>query len=173
MLEGDTRKFDDFVRNAVHRHAALAYLVHAGFSFLGSVAVVTTLCVLAIAVFLYFRQARTAALLATTMIGMAVLDITLKLAFPSPRPLAYLDPLQPHIVFRAPRYGFRLLLWSTCCDSRGTCERTPRQMVHLDGAVLLIGMIGYSRFIWECITPRRHRRILRRRGLGRGGRFSQ
>ena len=90
MLEGDTAKFDEFVREAIHRHAApgLTWLME-GFSFIGSVAVVTTLCVLAIAAFLYFRQARTAALLAITMVGMAVLDITLKLAFHRARPVAY------------------------------------------------------------------------------------
>src|SRR6267142_2616710 len=78
MLEGDTQKFDEFVRDAVHRHAApgLTWLMQ-GFSFLGSVTVVTTLCILAIATFLYFRQARMAALLATTMIGMAALDVAL------------------------------------------------------------------------------------------------
>jgi len=86
MLEEDTQKFDEFVRDAVHRHAAsgLTWLMQ-GFSFLGSITVVTALCILAIGAFLYFHQARTAALLAMTMVGMAVLDITLKLAFHRPR----------------------------------------------------------------------------------------
>src|SRR6266850_2325754 len=64
------------MQDAVHRHAApgLTWFMQ-GFSFLGSVAVVTTLCVLAIAAFLYNRQARTAALLAMIMVGMAVLGV--------------------------------------------------------------------------------------------------
>jgi hypothetical protein len=70
MLEGDAQKFDEFVRDAVHRHdaPALTWFMR-GFSFLGSVVVVTTLCILAIGAFLYFRQTRTAALLAITMVG--------------------------------------------------------------------------------------------------------
>jgi len=133
MLEGDTRIRTILSEMQSIGTRALAYLVSCGDSHSLVRRVVTTLCVLAIAVFLYFRQARTAALLATTMIGMAVLDITLKLAFHRPRPLAYFGPIQPHIVFRAARYGFRLLLWEYCCDSRGTCERTPRKWLHLDG----------------------------------------
>jgi len=147
MLEGDTQKFDDFVRNAVHRHAApgLTWFMQ-GFSFVGSVAVITTLCVLAIAVFLYFRQARTAALLAMTMIGMAVLDITLKLAFHRPRPLAYFGPTPTTYSFPSGHamgsvcfYGVLAAILAARASGRRAkwCIWT--------GAVLLIGMIGYSR----------------------------
>jgi len=147
MVEGDTQKFDEFVRNAVHRHAtpALTWLMH-GFSFLGSVAVVTTLCVLAIGTFLYFRQARIAALLAMTMVGMAALDITLKLAFHRPRPVGYFGPTPTTFSFPSGHamgsvcfYGVLAAILAARASGRAVkwCIWT--------GAVLLIGMIGYSR----------------------------
>jgi undecaprenyl-diphosphatase len=147
MLEGDTQKFDEFVREAVHRHAApwLTWLMQ-GVSFLGSPAVVTTLCVLAIGVFLYFRQARTAALLAITMVGMAALDITLKLAFHRPRPVAYFGPAPTTYSFPSGHamgsfcfYGVLAAIFAA-----RTKERRTKWCIWA-GAALLIGMIGFSR----------------------------
>jgi undecaprenyl-diphosphatase len=147
MLEGDTQKFDEFVRNAVHRHAtpALTWLMH-GFSFLGSVAVVTTLCVLAIAAFLYNRQARTAALLAMTMVGMAVLDVTLKLAFHRPRPIGYFGPTPTTFSFPSGHAMGSVCFYGVLAAilAAGTSGRAAKWCIWT-GAVLLIGMIGYSR----------------------------
>ncbi|MGB2900942.1 MAG: phosphatase PAP2 family protein [Candidatus Acidiferrum sp.] len=147
MLEGDTQKFDEFVRDAVHRHAApwVTWFMQ-GFSFLGSVAVVTTLCVLAIAAFLYFRQVRIAALLAMTMIGMAVLDVTLKLAFHRPRPVGYFGPTPTTYSFPSGHamgsvcfYGVLAAILAARASGRAA------KWWIWTGAVLLIGMIGYSR----------------------------
>ena len=147
MLEGDTQKFDEFMRNAVHRHAApeLTWFMQ-GFSFLGSVAVVSTLCVLAIAAFLYFRQARTAALLAVTMAGMAALDVALKLAFHRHRPVAYFGPTPASYSFPSGHamgsvcfYGVLAAILAAHARGKGA------QWCIWAGAVLLIGMIGYSR----------------------------
>src|SRR6266404_1585444 len=147
MLEGDTQKFDEFVRDAVHQHAApgLTWLMQA-FSFLGSVTLVTALCILAIGAFLYFRQARTAALLAMTMVGMAALDVTLKLAFHRPRPVAYFGPTPATFSFPSGHamgafcfYGVLAAMLAARASGRAAkwCIWT--------GAVLLIGLIGYSR----------------------------
>jgi membrane-associated phospholipid phosphatase len=147
MLEGDTQKFDEFVRNAVHRHAApgLTWFMQ-GCSFLGSVAVVTTLCVLAIAAFLYFRQAHTAALLAVTMAGMAALDVALKLAFHRHRPVAYFGPTPTTYSFPSGHamgsvcfYG--VLAAILAARARGKVAK----WCIWAAAVLVIGMIGYSR----------------------------
>jgi len=147
MLEGDTEQFDTFVRTAVHQHAtpALTWFMM-GFSFLGSVAVVTTLCLAAISVFLYFRQARTAALLAVTMAGMAALDVTLKLAFQRPRPVAYFGPTPASYSFPSGHamgsvcfYGVLAAILAAHARGKGA------QWCIWAGAVLLIGMIGYSR----------------------------
>jgi len=147
MLEGDTQKFDTFLRDAVHRHAAPGLTrIMQGFSFLGSVAVVTALCVLAIAVSVYFRQARTAALLAVTMAGMAALEVALKLAFHRPRPVAYFGPTPTTYSFPSGHamgsvcfYGVLAAILAARASGRGAkwCIWT--------GAVLLIGMIGFSR----------------------------
>jgi membrane-associated phospholipid phosphatase len=147
MLEGDTQKFDDFVRNAIHRHAApgLTWFMQ-GISFLGSSAVVITLCALAIGVFLYFRQARMATLLAITMIGMAALDITLKLAFHRARPVAYFGPAPTTYSFPSGHamgsfcfYGVLAAILSARAKGRRT------KWCIWAGAALLIGMIGFSR----------------------------
>ena len=147
MLQGDTAKFDEFVREAIHRHAApgLTWFMQ-GVSFLGSLAVVTTLCVLAIAAFLYFRQARTAALLAITMVGMAVLDVTLKLAFHRPRPVAYFGPAPTTYSFPSGHamgsfcfYGVLAAILAARAKGRRT------KWCIWAGAVLLVGLIGLSR----------------------------
>jgi undecaprenyl-diphosphatase len=147
MLEGDTQKFDEFVRNAVHRHAApgLTRLMQ-GFSFLGSVAVVTTLCVLAIAAFLYFRQARTAALLAVTMAGMAALDVALKLAFHRHRPVAYFGPTPATYSFPSGHAMGSVCFYGVLAAILAArARRKAGKWCIWAGAVLLIGMIGYSR----------------------------
>jgi undecaprenyl-diphosphatase len=147
MRDGDTQKFDDFVRAAVHRHATpgLTWFMQ-GISFLGSSAVVTTLCVLAIAAFLYFRQARMAALLAITMVGMAVLDMTLKLAFHRPRPVAYFGPTPTTYSFPSGHamgafcfYGVLAAVLAARASGRSA------KWCIWAGAALLIGMIGFSR----------------------------
>jgi len=93
MLEGDTQRVDMFVRTSVHQHSTpgLTRLMQ-GFSFFGSVGTVSSLCLVILAAFLYFRRKRMAALLGITMIGMAALDEVLKLAFHRPRPVAFFWP---------------------------------------------------------------------------------
>jgi undecaprenyl-diphosphatase len=90
VLEGDTQKFDAFLRDAVHQLTTpgLTHLIQA-FSVLGSVAVITALSLLAICIFVYFHHARTAALVAITMLGAGVLDLALKHTFHRARPMGF------------------------------------------------------------------------------------
>jgi undecaprenyl-diphosphatase len=147
MLEGDTRQFDAFVRTAVHQLATpgLTRLMQV-FSFLGSVAAVTTMCLVVICVSLYFRHARTAALLAITMLGVAVLDVALKLAFHRPRPVAFFDATPSSYSFPSGHalgsfcfYG--ILAAILAAHVRGWGAKFCVWMA----AVLLVGMIGLSR----------------------------
>ncbi len=147
MLEGDTQKFDTFVRTAVHQHATpgLTKLMQ-GLSFLGSVATVSILCVVAISVFLYIRRSRMAALLGITMGGMAALDVALKLAFHRPRPVAFFGPTPGSYSFPSGHafgalcfYGVLAAILAARARGRGA------QWCIWTGAVLLIGMIGFSR----------------------------
>ena len=147
MLEGDTQQFDDFVRTAVHQLATpgLTRLMQA-FSFLGSVAAVTTMCLLAICVSLYFRHARTAALLAITMLGVAALDVALKHAFHRPRPVAFFGSTPSSYSFPSGHalgsfcfYG--ILAAILAARARGWGAKFCVWM----GAVVLVAMIGVSR----------------------------
>lgn len=147
MLEGDTQKFDTFVRTAVHQHATpgVTWLMQ-GFSFLGSVATIGVLCLVILGAFLYFRRVRMAALLGITMLGTAALDEALKLAFHRPRPVAFFGSSPSSYSFPSGHafgslcfYGVLAAMLAARARGRGAkwCIWT--------GAVLLIGMIGFSR----------------------------
>jgi undecaprenyl-diphosphatase len=147
MLEGDTQQFDAFVRTAVHQLATpgLTRLMQV-FSFLGSVAAVSTMCLVAICVSLYFRHARTAALLAITMLGVAALDVALKHAFHRPRPVAFFGPTPSSYSFPSGHalgsfcfYGILAAILAAHARGRGAKFRVWM------AAALLVGMIGLSR----------------------------
>jgi undecaprenyl-diphosphatase len=147
MLEGDTRQFDAFVRTAVHHLATpgLTRLMHV-FSFLGSVAAVTTMCLLAVCVSLYFRRTRTAALLAITMLGVAALDVALKHAFHRPRPVAFFGATPSSYSFPSGHalgslcfYGILAAILAGRARGRGT------KFCVWIAALFLVGMIGFSR----------------------------
>jgi undecaprenyl-diphosphatase len=147
MLEGDTQQFDAFVRTAVHQLATpgLTRLMQV-FSFLGSVAAVTATCFVAICVSLYFRRTRMAALLAITMLGVAALDVALKHAFHRPRPVAFFGATPSSYSFPSGHalgsfcfYGILAAILAARARGRGA-----KFCVWL-AAVLLVGMIGFSR----------------------------
>jgi undecaprenyl-diphosphatase len=147
MLEGDTQKFDVFVRDSVHQHATpgLTRLMQ-GFSFLGSVGTVTSLCLVILGAFLYFRRMRMAALLGITMTGMAVLDEALKLSFHRPRPVAFFGATPGSYSFPS-GHAFGAL----CFYGVLAAILTPRvrgktaKWGMWSAAVFLIAMIGFSR----------------------------
>jgi undecaprenyl-diphosphatase len=147
MLEGDTRQFDTFVRTAVHQLATpgLTRLMQV-FSFLGSVAAVTAICLAAICVFLYYRRNRTAVMLAITMAGVAALDVALKLAFHRPRPVAFFGATPSTYSFPSGHalgslcfYGMLAAILAE--RARG---RVAKFCIWIS-AVFLVGMIGFSR----------------------------
>ena len=147
VLEGDTQKFDTFVRTAVHQYATpgLTRLM-LGFSFLGSVAVISVLWLVAICVFLYFRRARMAALLGIAMAGAGVLDVALKLAFHRPRPVPFFGATPSSYSFPSGHafgslcfYGMLAAILATRARGRGA------KWSIWTGAVFLIGVIGISR----------------------------
>jgi len=147
MLEGDTQQFDAFVRAAVHQLATpgLTRLTQV-FSFFGSVVAVTAMCVAAICVSLYYRHARTAATLAITMAGVAVLDVVLKHAFHRPRPVAFFGATPSTYSFPSGHalgsFCFYAMLAAILAErARG---RSARFFVWM-AAVFLVGMIGFSR----------------------------
>jgi undecaprenyl-diphosphatase len=96
VLEGDSRRFDDVTRNAVHAFAspALTSVMH-GLSFIGSSLCLTILTAAVIVIFALRKWGREARLFALTMIGASVLNITLKLAFKRARPVPFFDLTAP------------------------------------------------------------------------------
>jgi membrane-associated phospholipid phosphatase len=147
MLEGDTQRFDGFVRTAVHQLATpgLTRLMQV-FSFLGSVVAVTAMCLAAICVSLYYGRTRTAVMLATTMAGVAALDVALKHAFHRPRPVAFFGAAPSTYSFPSGHalgslcfYGMLAAIVSA--RVRGQAAKFFVWMA----AVLLVGIIGFSR----------------------------
>ena len=96
MLEGDTVRFDEVVRNFVHEAAfpALTSAMQLA-SFLGSTLFLVIFGVL-IVITLYLRKHRHGAVIFTvTTIGSSVLMVILKLAFKRPRPQPFFDTILP------------------------------------------------------------------------------
>jgi undecaprenyl-diphosphatase len=147
ILEGDTQHFDSYLRAAIHGLATpgLTSLMQ-GFSFVGSVSMVVVLVLLSICWFVYFRRIRAAGLLAITMLGAAVLEISLKLAFHRPRPVAFVGPTPSsysfpsgHAVDALCFYGVLAAILSTRMR-----ERLAKVLIWA-AAVFLTAMIGFSR----------------------------
>ena len=147
MLEGDTQQFDAFVRTAVHQLATpgLTRLMQA-FSFLGSVVVVTAMCLVVICVSLYYRRIRTAAMLAITMLGVAALDVALKLAFHRPRPIAFFGATPSTYSFPSGHALGSLCFYGMLAAifAKHAGGRIAEVFIWIT-AVFLIGMIGFSR----------------------------
>ncbi len=147
VLEGSTQRFDALVRTAVHQLATpgLTRLMQA-FSFLGSVVAVTTMCLVAICVSLYFRRARTAALLAITMLGVAALDVSLKHAFHRPRPVAFFGATPSSYSFPSGHaFGSLCFYGVLAAILAARVRRRVAKFCLWMAAALLIGMIGFSR----------------------------
>ncbi|HKR14840.1 MAG TPA: phosphatase PAP2 family protein [Pyrinomonadaceae bacterium] len=96
VLDGETRQFDDVTRAAVHQLATPPMTsVMRGLSFLGSTWFLTVATTIVIVCFALRKWGREAKLFALTMIGAALLNISLKLAFKRERPVPFFDPLPP------------------------------------------------------------------------------
>jgi undecaprenyl-diphosphatase len=87
VLEGETRHFDEVTRAAIHQLASPALtLVMRGFSFVASTIALSIGTIVVVVRFAMRKWGREAKLFAITMIGAALLNITLKLAFKRSRP---------------------------------------------------------------------------------------
>ena len=96
VFEGDAVQFDESTRAAVHTLASPAMtVIMKFFSFVGSTLMLTILTAVVIVVFASRRWGREAKLFAITMIGGALLNVTLKLTFKRSRPIPFFDPWPP------------------------------------------------------------------------------
>lgn len=96
VLEGETRQFDEATRAAVNQLASPAMTVlMRGFSFVGSTLALAIGTIVVVIWFALKKWGREAKLMAMTMIGGSLLNITLKLAFKRERPVPFFDLLPP------------------------------------------------------------------------------
>ena len=96
VLEGDSVHFDEVTRAAVHQLASPAMTkVMRGLSFIGSTLVLTAGTIVAVILFAKRKWGREAKLFTATMIGAALLNITLKLTFKRARPTPFFDLTPP------------------------------------------------------------------------------
>ena len=107
---------------------------------------VVVLVLLSIGWCVYFRRIRAAALLAITMLGAALLEMILKLAFHRPRPVAFVGPTPSsssfpsgHAIGALCFYGVLAAIVSTRIR-----ERLAKVLIWA-AAVFLTAMIGFSR----------------------------
>lgn len=92
VLEGDTRAFDEAARAAVHQLASPTMTtVMRGISFLGSTRFLFGATTVIVLTFIFRRWKREAILMTVTMLGGAILNVTLKLAFKRIRPEPFFD----------------------------------------------------------------------------------
>lgn len=97
VLEGSTRPFDEMTRTQVHRLAFPALTSSMiNISFFGSTVFLFIATAAFVIWFALMRWRRDAILFTVTMIGAAILNTTLKLAFHRPRPVPYFDLQAPN-----------------------------------------------------------------------------
>ncbi|HVI70097.1 MAG TPA: phosphatase PAP2 family protein, partial [Pyrinomonadaceae bacterium] len=96
VLEGDSRHFDEVTRAAVHQLASPVLTAIMRFlSFVGSSIVLTIATIIVVAWFLVWKWSREAKLFTATMIGAALLNVTLKMTFKRARPTPFFDLTAP------------------------------------------------------------------------------
>lgn len=148
VLDGETKRFDEVTRAAVHQFATPALTATMrGLSFVGS-----TISLASATVFLFFwfmsrKWRREAWLLAITMLGAAILNTTLKLTFRRPRPVPFFGLTAPE-TFSFPSghslasfcfFGALAALVTARIDNRRT------RLIIWISAALIVFSIGLSR----------------------------
>jgi membrane-associated phospholipid phosphatase len=146
VLEGDAKRFDDFVRIAVHSSTSPGLTrVMQGLSLLGSVASVTVLAVLAAFLFFYFHRHRAAAFLVVIMVGAGILDLSLKHAFHRTRPIPYFGMAPGSYSFPSGHALGSLCFYSGLAVILSARASRTIRIVIWTIATLLIAGIGLSR----------------------------
>lgn len=148
VFEGDTRIFDETIRNFVHERSSPALTsAMIFFSFLGSPLFLIILGILIVAAFSYLGHRRAIILFLITMAGEIFLEFSLKQFFGRVRPEAFFDyPLPLSYSFPSGHafgslcfYGIVTLL---------TAERMKSKPIKITVCILsalLIFLIGFSR----------------------------
>jgi membrane-associated phospholipid phosphatase len=148
VLEGETRRFDDTTRTAVHQLASPGLTVAMrGISFLGSTYFLLALTIVVVVWFLQRHWQREAMLFAITMAGGGLLDVTLKHAFQRARPVPFFNLVAPssysfpsgHALGSFCFYGALAAILATRLR-----DRRIRIVIWYSSALIIL-LIGFSR----------------------------
>ena len=148
VLEGDSLQFDETTRAAVHQLASPALtMIMRGFSFVGSTLALVVLTPIVIVQLALKKLGREAKLFAITMVGAALLNMTLKLTFQRARPVPFFDLTPPetysfpsgHSLASAVFFGALAAIWTARMKSRRT-----RAIVWIVCSAMFL-LIGFSR----------------------------
>jgi Membrane-associated phospholipid phosphatase len=148
VLEGDTRAFDEATRAAVHQLASPTLTTAMrGISFFGSTQFLFPATAVIVLCFIFQHWKREAILLAVTMIGASLLNLTLKLAFKRVRPEPFFNLAAPksfsfpsgHSLASFCFFGALAAIVNAGIKSRGL-----RILVLITAAVIIL-LIGLSR----------------------------
>lgn len=148
MAEGDTGRFDTFVREGVNWFGAdWLTPVMIFFSFIGDWPFLTVLGIVLFAFFLYIKWKREAVIFFITNIGELILNVTLKGIYQRPRPEAFFGyELPPSYSFPSGHAlgsfcFFGILAWIWAANVESTMGKIEIYVT----ASLLILLIGLSR----------------------------
>lgn len=147
VFAGDTRAFDDNIREAIHAHATPTLtLAMRGMTHLGDPPTLIIFCVLGFVAFWRRGWRRGSAWLALTMAGAVVLDVTLKLAYQRPRPVPFFGVAPTSYSFPSGHALGSFCFYATLAGL--IAHRSRRHLVRAGVGILaaiLIAAIGFSR----------------------------
>jgi membrane-associated phospholipid phosphatase len=148
VLEGDTRLFDETIRNFAHGFAGEQLTsVMRFFTTLGSTLVLSLLLIIVLAVFLFRKWKRAAILFSITMFGAVILNFVLKISFGRARPVPFFDtPLPASYSFPSGHALFSLcffagLAWLISLR----VKNIPARIFIWSAAVVISLLVGLSR----------------------------
>lgn len=148
VLEGDTARFDAYVRAAVHSYASPGFTSAMWFfTDVGSVYVLPGIIAVTLLVFWLYRWRRAAVILVITLAGALVLEVALKDGFHRRRPTPYFGITAPNsFSFPSGHALFSFAFFGTLAalSSSRVRRRTVRVAIWAS-AVLIILLIGFSR----------------------------
>jgi undecaprenyl-diphosphatase len=146
--EGETLRFDEYVRKIVHAHASPALTSAMRFtSSVGSPGGMTLLSVASFLILWLKQWRRGAILLAITFAGGGLIDEVLKVSFQRARPAAYFDyPLPLSFSFPSGHAMFAFCFFGTLASLvTARLESRKVKVFVWVAAAVLIAVIGFSR----------------------------